>query len=36
LLPFLHELSWQSSTVSELDFGQGNLVRLNVHLAGVA
>nr|ABK64097.1 putative adventurous gliding motility protein [Janthinobacterium lividum] len=33
--PFLHELSWQSSTVSELDFSQSNLARLNVHLAGV-
>ncbi|MGK5061201.1 hypothetical protein [Janthinobacterium sp. LB3P112] len=32
---FLHELSWQSSTVSELDFSQGNLARLNVHMAGV-
>ncbi|MGX9698378.1 hypothetical protein ACWYXK_15430 [Janthinobacterium lividum] len=33
--PFLHELSWQSSTVSELDFSQGNLARLNVNLGGV-
>lgn len=33
--PFLHELSWQSSTVTELDFSHGNLARLSVQLAGV-
>ncbi|WP_402720998.1 hypothetical protein [Janthinobacterium rivuli] len=33
--PFLHELSWQSSTVSEPDFSQSNLARLNVDLTGV-